>query len=72
MDGAMFESDRRYLFGVLPDASSGIVQLDVRYPVGSAVPHQVEKRPPVSRVREIRMHGLKGILARTHRRIGDG
>jgi zinc protease len=34
-DGSMFESDRGYLFAVLPDTSSKVVRLDVRYPVGS-------------------------------------
>jgi hypothetical protein len=29
-------------------------------------------RPPVSRVREIRMHGLKGGLAFTRRETGEG
>jgi hypothetical protein len=34
------------------------------------MPHLV--RPPVSRVREIRMHGLKGGLAVTRRETGEG
>jgi hypothetical protein len=35
------------------------------------MPHHVEKRPPVSRVREIRMHGLKGVLVQTHLSVGE-
>lgn len=35
------------------------------------MPHHVHKRPPVSRVREIREHGLKGVLAETHRVVGE-
>ncbi len=30
------------------------------------------KRPPVSRVREIRKHGLKGGLAETHFSVEEG
>ena len=36
------------------------------------MPHRVHKRPPVSRVREIRTHGLKGGLAGTHFMMGKG
>ncbi len=36
------------------------------------MPHHVHQRPPVSRVREIRTHGLKGVLAETHRSVGEG
>jgi hypothetical protein len=36
------------------------------------MPHHVHKRPPVSRVREIRTHGLKGGLAGTRREAGEG
>jgi hypothetical protein len=32
--------------------------------------HHVQQRPPESRVREIREHGLKGVLAETHLRWG--
>lgn len=35
------------------------------------MPHHVQQRPPVSRVREIRTHGLKGVLAETHRQVGE-
>jgi hypothetical protein len=35
------------------------------------MPHHVLQRPPVSRVREIRMHGLKGVLAETHHQVGE-
>jgi hypothetical protein len=36
------------------------------------MPHHVHKRPPVSRVQEICTHGLKGVLAQTHARVGEG
>jgi len=36
------------------------------------MPHHVQKRPPVSRVREIRMHGLKGGLTGTRLLTGKG
>ena len=35
------------------------------------MPHHVMQRPPVSRVREIRTHGLKGVLAQTHRKVRE-
>ena len=35
------------------------------------MPHHVQQRPPVSRVREIRTHGLKGVLAETHHPVGE-
>jgi hypothetical protein len=35
------------------------------------MPHHVQQRPPVSRVREIRMHGLKGVLAVAHHPVGE-
>jgi hypothetical protein len=35
------------------------------------MPHHVQQRPPVSRVRVIRMHGLKGVLAETHLMVGE-
>jgi hypothetical protein len=35
------------------------------------MPHHVRKRPPVSRVQEICMHGLKGVLAETHHPVGE-
>ena len=35
------------------------------------MPHHVQPRPPVSRVREIRTHGLKGVLAETHHPVGE-
>lgn len=34
------------------------------------MPHHVH-RPPESRVREIRTHGLKGVLAQTHLRVEE-
>jgi hypothetical protein len=34
--------------------------------------HHARQRPPVSRVREIRTHGLKGDLVPTHRQVGEG
>ncbi len=36
------------------------------------MPHPVQPRPPVSRVREIRTHGLKGVLVPAHRQVGEG
>jgi hypothetical protein len=33
---------------------------------------QLPEIPPVSRVREIRMHGLKGGLANARRKAGEG
>jgi hypothetical protein len=41
-------------------------------PGGCVMPHHVHPRPPVSRVREIRMHGLKGGLAGTRLSTGKG
>ena len=38
---------------------------------GCVMPHRVHPRPPVSRVREIRTHGLKGVLAQTHHQVGE-
>lgn len=35
------------------------------------MPHHVHQRPPVSRVPEIGMHGLKGVLAETHHPVGE-
>ncbi|MBA3392698.1 MAG: hypothetical protein H0T89_08645 [Deltaproteobacteria bacterium] len=43
-----------------------------RLPGGCVMPHHVLKRPPVSRVREIRTHGLKGGLAGTRFSTGKG
>jgi RNA-directed DNA polymerase len=42
----------------------------VRYPGTRTMPHP--DRPPESRVREIRTHGLNGGLARTRREAGEG
>jgi hypothetical protein len=42
----------------------------VRYPGTSTTPRP--DRPPVSRMREIRTHGLNGGLARTRPRAGEG
>lgn len=36
------------------------------------MPHRVQPRPPVSRVQEICMHGLKGVLAQTRHPVGEG
>jgi len=36
------------------------------------MPHHVQQRPPVSRVREICTHGLKGVLAQTRALVGEG
>jgi hypothetical protein len=36
------------------------------------MPHHVQYDQPVSRVREIREHGLKGVLARTHHSVAEG
>lgn len=33
--------------------------------------HHVQQRPPVSRVPEIGMHGLKGVLAPTHHPVAE-
>lgn len=35
------------------------------------MPHHAQQRPPVSRVREIRTHGLKGVLVETHHMVGE-
>lgn len=35
------------------------------------MPHHVLQRPPVSRVPEIGMHGLKGVLAPTHLLVAE-
>jgi len=42
----------------------------VRYP--GARPMPLPDRPPVSRVREIRTHGLNGGLSTTRREAGEG
>lgn len=35
------------------------------------MPQHVQQRPPVSRVPEIGMHGLKGVLAPTHHPVAE-
>jgi hypothetical protein len=52
-------------------AALGLHHLHGTVTGGCVMPHLVEQRPPVSRVQEICTHGLKGVLAQTHPRVGE-
>jgi hypothetical protein len=56
------QTSRDDVLGVAQEIASG----------GCVMPHHVHPRPPVSRVREIRTHGLKGGLAGTRLSTGKG